>query len=235
MIPLKVESAWKGTVDCMKCGIRDMVLFSDLNQEDFAQIHTPIDDLHYPSGKTLHVESQKAEFVSTIRIGMVKLVRNTADGRERIVRVLRQGDVIGLEALATGNYTTEAVTLTETEVCKIPIEVIKKLSLTSPRLHERLTEKWQIALKNADDWIADLNFGSASRRVSQLLLKMCDAKNSNISHVFSREDMGSMLDLKLETVSREVTKLIKAGYIRAVDKSSRRFEILDPTALEKIV
>lgn len=30
MIPIKTESAWRGTSDCRNCGIRDMVLFADL-------------------------------------------------------------------------------------------------------------------------------------------------------------------------------------------------------------
>ena len=42
MIPIKIESAWQGTSDCRSCGIRDMVLFADLNEQDFGQIHTPI-------------------------------------------------------------------------------------------------------------------------------------------------------------------------------------------------
>jgi CRP/FNR family transcriptional regulator len=139
MIPIKVESAWQGTVDCQKCGIRDMVLFADLNHEDFAAMHTPIDDLRFQPRSTLHVEAQKAEFVMTIRSGMVKLIRNIVDGRERIVRVLRQGDVVGLEAIATGQYGHEAVALTELSVCRIPIQLIQQLSTTSPRLHNRLT------------------------------------------------------------------------------------------------
>lgn len=234
MIPIKVESAWKGTVDCAKCGIRDMVLFADLNEEDFAQIHTPIDDLQYPAGSVLHVEAQNAEYIMTIRGGAVKLIRSSVDGRERIVRVLRQGDVIGLEALATGKYTTEAVTLTEVSGCKIPIDVIQKLSSSSPRLHKRLTEKWNSALKDADDWIADLNFGSALRRVAQLLIKMRDPNELGVSVVFSREDMGAMLDLKLETVSRQVRLLIQTGLILPIDKSNRRYRILDLKTLEKI-
>lgn len=32
---IKTESAWKGTSDCRNCGIRDMVLFADLNEEGF--------------------------------------------------------------------------------------------------------------------------------------------------------------------------------------------------------
>lgn len=234
MIPIKVESAWKGTVDCEKCGIRDMVLFADLNQEDFSRMHTPIDDLLFQPRSTLYVELQKAEFVMTIRNGMVKLVRNMADGRQRIVRVLRQGDVVGLEAIATGHYGAEAVSLTELSVCRIPIQLIHQLSKTSPRLHNRLTTQWQSALQNADDWIADLNSGTARRRVAQLMIKMRDPSKPDRVTIFSREDMGAMLDLKLETVSREVSRLVHDGIIRPMDKSGRRYEILDSRQLSAV-
>ena len=91
---------------------------------------------------------------------MVKLLRATADGRERIVRVMRPGDVIGLEALATARYDSEAIALVEAQVCRIPLSVLHHLSAKSPRLHKRLMQKCQQALKDAEDWLADLNFGS---------------------------------------------------------------------------
>ena len=39
--------------------------------------------------------------------------------------------------------------------------------------------------------------------------------------------MGAMLDLKLETVSREISALVRDGLIKPVDKGGRRYEILD--------
>lgn len=89
MIPIKVESAWKGTSDCRNCGIREMVLFADLNEQDFGEIHTPIDDMMFTADVPLYTEGETALGVFTLRKGMIKLVRATADGRERIVRVLR--------------------------------------------------------------------------------------------------------------------------------------------------
>jgi hypothetical protein len=54
MIQIKTESAWRGTSDCRNCGIRDLVLFADLNEEDFNHVHAPIDDLVYKSGQSLY-------------------------------------------------------------------------------------------------------------------------------------------------------------------------------------
>ena len=162
MIPIKTISAWKGTSDCRNCGIRDMVLFADLNEEDFGMIHAPIDDLEIAAGTGLYAEGDSALGIFTLRRGMIKLIRVAPDGRPRIVRVLRPGDVAGLEALANSRYDSDAVALTDIAVCRIPLQVVHTLGANSPRLHKRLMQKWQHALKEADDWLADRASASAT-------------------------------------------------------------------------
>jgi hypothetical protein len=75
--------------------------------------------------------------------------------------------------------------------------VIQRLNRETPRLHQRLLEKWHRSLKEADDWLADLNFGNARQRVAGLILKMRSEHDASVATLFSREDMGAMLDLKL--------------------------------------
>ena len=231
MIPIKTDSAWRGTSDCRNCGIRDMVLFADLNEHDFAHIHAPIDDLEIAQGTTIYGEGSAAQGVFTLRSGMVKLVRSTLDGRPRIVRVLRSGDLIGLEALAGARYDSDAVALTPVTVCRIPLNVIQKLASSSPRLHAQLMHKWQRALKDADDWLADMNFGTAYQRVRNLVMKMRSPSNPDVTVLFSREDMGAMLDLKLETVSREISRLVREGAIEPLDKQGRIYRVTSPLPL----
>jgi len=232
MIPIKTESAWKGTSDCRSCGIRDMVLFADLNETDFGLIHAPIDDMEFHAGTSLFQEGDSAIGIFTLRKGMIKLVRSTNDGRPRIVRVLRAGDVAGLEALAHSRYDTDAIALTEVSVCRIPLSVIQTLGSQSPRLHQRLMEKWSRALREADDWLADLNFGTARNRVCNFVLKMRSSTDAQIVTLFAREDMGAMVDLKMETVSREISALIREQAIEPLDKTGRIYRILKPEQLQ---
>ncbi len=231
MIPIKTESAWRGTSNCRDCAIREMVLFADLTEHDFGLIHAPIDDLEFKTGASLYDEGDTALGIFTLRTGMVKLVRITADGRRRIVRVLRPGDVVGLEALTTQHYNSEAVALTEVSVCRIPLEVMHRLGGSSQRMQLTLMQKWQQALKDADDWLADLNFGSAGQRVAALVQKMRNPLGGLTCTLFSREDMGAMLNLKLETVSREISKLVHEGIIEAADKTARIYFIRKPELL----
>jgi CRP/FNR family transcriptional regulator, anaerobic regulatory protein len=231
MIPIKPESAWRGTADCRQCGIRDMVLFADLRDEDFALIHAPIDELELPAGQALVRMGETATSLYTLRKGVIKLVRNTVDGRQRIVRVLRSGDVVGLEALMGPTYDSDAIALTTIELCRLPLGVIQRLNRETPRLHQRLLERWHRSLKEADDWLADLNFGTARQRVAGLLLKMRTESDPLVTTVFSREDMGAMLDLKLETVSRTLNALVREGVIDPLDKTGRRYRIVQLPAL----
>jgi len=231
MIPINIESAWRGTSDCRHCGIRDMVLFADLNESDFASIHAPIDDLTFHAGDTLFLEGDTAEHVFTIRKGLVKVVRNTPDGRVRIVRILKPGDVAGLEGLFAPTYESDVVATSEVSVCRIPISIIKNLSTTSPRLHMRLMERWHKAVKDAEDWLADLNFGTARQRVANIILKMRHDEDPSLTSLFSREDMGAMSDLKLETVSREVSRWAREGAIEPMDRIGRLYRI---TNLQKL-
>lgn len=235
MIPIKLESAWRGTMDCRNCGIRDMMLFADLTDEDFSLIHAPIDDLAFAPGDTLLHMGEAANSLMTLKIGMVKLVRNLPDGRQRIVRVLRAGDVIGMEALFAPAYEAEAVALTSVGVCRLPTEVIQRLNRETPRLHERLMAKWHQSLKEADDWLADLNFGNARQRLAGLILKMREHGADEVADppvtLFSREDMGAMLDLKLETVSRTLNAFIREGVLEPTDKSGRHYRIMDTDRL----
>ena len=231
MIPIKTDSAWRGTADCRNCGIRDMVLFADLREEDFNLIHAPIDDLEYSVGDSVVRMGETATSLFTLRSGMVKLVRNSVDGRQRIVRVLRQGDVIGLEALMGPTYDSDAVALTNVKVCRLPLQVIQRLNNETPRLHQRLLEKWHRSLKEADDWLAELNFGNARQRVAGLILKMRAGNDAGVATLFSREDMGAMLDLKLETVSRTLNAFVREGVIEQMDKMGRIYRIHDEERL----
>ena len=233
MIPVQIESAWRGTSDCRHCGIRDMVLFADLNEADFANIHAPIDDLAYKSGDTLFLEGDSANHVFTIRKGTVKVIRNTPDGRVRIVRILKRGDVAGLEGLFGAVYECDVVATSEVNACRIPISIIKTLSAESPRLHMRLMERWHKAVKDADDWLADLNFGTARQRVANIILKMRHDDDPSLTSLFSREDMGAMSDLKLETVSREVSRWVKQGAIEPLDRIGRLYRVTDLEQLQQ--
>ncbi len=213
MKPARIEDAWLGPPQCRSCGIRHLVLFSELRREDFALIHEPIDELESGPGEHLYRAGADARFVYTLREGLIKLVRYLPDGTQRIVRLLRRGDVAGLEATLGQPYQHHAVVLDRIRVCRIPVSTIQNLSTHTPRLHQQLMQRWQRAVAEADAWVTELSTGPAKRRVAYLLLRLTEYADPNALFIPSREDVGAMLGITTETASRVIADLRRQGII----------------------
>jgi CRP/FNR family transcriptional regulator, anaerobic regulatory protein len=225
MIPIKMESAWKGVADCQNCAVRDMMLFASLTQSDFDNIHSPIDVLAYKRGQSVFFEGAKAGYLYSIRSGRVKLLKTTLDGHARIVAVLNPGDVFGLESLVSDGCANEAVAIESVHVCRIPKSVIKQLSDRSPSLYTAIMERWHQALTDSSNLLSGMSYGSARKRVVNMILKMRLKQDPTQTCLLSRQDMGSLADLKLETVSRVVASLVRDGCLTPLDKVGRLYRI----------
>lgn len=221
---------WQGKSDCNSCG-GGCALFGDLPVKELELIHTPFDDLRYPAGTSLFMQGDDVDGIFSIRSGMVKLNRINADGTQRIVRVLRPGNAVGLEAMLQSQYEHDAIAITTVVACRIPNEVMARLDRDAPTLHRKVLEQWHAALADADEWFAELANGSARVRIARLLLKMRDTVNPENSVLFTLEDIGSMLGMTIETASRVINAFLREGKITRRETHGRDYQI-DAAALE---
>lgn len=208
-----IEHAWQGPSQCEHCGIRHLVLFSALEKDEFALIHDPIDEISFHKGKRLYREGGEPRHVFTVREGAVKLVHYLSDGSERIVRLLLPGDVAGLEALLDLPYQHEAVVIDAALTCRIPVRTVNNLNRDLPHFHHQLMTRWQQAVNAADNWLTELGTGPAKARVARLLLRFAETTPDHSCFMPTREDMGAMLGVSTETVSRITADFKRAGHL----------------------
>ena len=201
-------------VKCQQCSIRELVLFADLQQDDFNLLHLPIDNIVLHAGEILYTENAAARFVYTIRSGLLKQVRFLANGNYRIVRLLRQGDLAGIEALNSSSYLHHVITLQETSVCRIPVEDIEQLNQKTSHLYKQLTARWQKVQSDADIWLTEFTVGSSKKRVAHLLIYLARNSTSDFFYLPSREDIGSLLAITTETASRIIAEFKRQGLIQ---------------------
>ncbi len=225
MNTLTPSEAWHGKADCQTCALRDSVLFSGLGEKDFECIHSPIDIFLLPAGALLYRSGDEGRYLYTIRRGLVKLVQYLPDGSQRIVRLLKGTDVAGLEALLDQRYQHDAVLLQTTEVCRLPVDVIRCMDRENPTLHRELMSRWQRALTEADAWLTELSTGSARQRVARLLLRLVHDRENSQCELFSREDMGAMLGLTTETASRTIADFKRRGLLAKTAPNQYRCNI----------
>jgi CRP-like cAMP-binding protein len=226
-----LREAWAGEADCLNCSLRATVLFAGLEERDFERVHEPIDQFVLKPGTRLYHAGDRGDYMFTVRSGSIKLVRYLPEGSQRIVRLARTTDVLGLEAMLEAPYQHDAIVLQTTEVCRFPARVVKALGAENPALHTELMSRWQRALSEADAWLTELSTGSARQRVARLLLRLARDRESSECELFSREDMGAMLGVTTETTSRTIAGFKRASLL--VELSANRF-LLDIPNLRRI-
>ncbi len=219
MKTIQIENAWRGAKRCKNCAIRHLVLFADLDQLDFDRIHHPIDDIEYEPGSRLYMQGDEMPFVYTVRSGLIKLVQRRPNGDRRIVRLLSQGDLVGLESLNGQVADHEAITMDHVKVCRIPRSVINSLQRDTPNLHNALIQRWQKALSGADDWITRLSTGNAKERVARLLLLLDENSTDDCFFLPTREDMGAMLGITTESASKATAEFRRKEWLKPLSQN----------------
>ncbi len=220
-----IEDVWREPSKCEQCGIRDLVLFADLNEEDFKLIHQPIVDLQFKPFESLYRTDDSPDFVYTIRSGLVKLVNYSSDGRYRIVRLLGKGDLVGIEVLSGQPYAHCAEALEPLAVCRIPVAEVMRINRDTPRLHQQMLTRWQKISSDADHWITELSTGQARQRVIYLLLHLASISDSDDFFLPSREDMGAMLAITTETASRMISALRSEKVLQVLEKGKASVDL----------
>lgn len=211
-----IDSAWRGAERCKNCGIRHLVLFADIEQSVFDRMHLPIDDIEYQPGHRLYLQGDELPFVYTVRSGLIKLVQRLPNGDRRIVRLLGQGDLAGLESLEGHAMDHDAITLDHVRVCRIPKSVIATLRRDTPSLHNALLQRWQKALHSANTWITRLSTGNSKDRVARLLLLLDETSADDSFFLPTREDMGAMLGITTESASKATAEFKRNGWLKPV-------------------
>ncbi len=210
-----LTQAWDGNADCRNCLIRSSALFGGLTEQDFEQMHEPVEQVDMKPGQVLYKVGDAGHHLFTIRSGLIKLVQYLPDGTQRIVRLVRSTDVLGLEIMVGQHYEHEAVVLRASELCRYPKEAVTRRSQSNPTLHKDLMARWQKALTDADAWLTQLSTGSAKKRMANLLLRLIDDGTTEC-HLFSREDIGSILSITVETASRTISEFKRLGLLKEI-------------------
>lgn len=214
MKPNCTNPEWVGRAKCTLCDVRSFVLFSGVSPQELDAVLEPIGNLHVPQHAVLYEQGDASPSVFTVRSGVIKLKVDLPNGGQRIVRLLRPGDVAGMETLVGEPYHHTAIALQGADVCRIPREVVLRLDQTNPSVHQALMQRWQRSVDQADHFIVALSTGPAEARMARLLITLgCTSPHADAS-MPSREDMGALLGITTETASRVVADFRRRGLIQ---------------------
>ncbi|WP_404386223.1 Crp/Fnr family transcriptional regulator [Caenispirillum salinarum] len=221
---------------CRSCTVRKNALFVGLSPTELDEIAPAVPDIVVPAGETLYDAESRADSLFIIRRGVVKLVNYLPDGSYRIVRLARRTDVLALETLLGEPCDHTAEALTEVEVCRVPIGVVRMVMERQAWLSTRMIHHWHLAVQTAHGWLTRYATGGARQRMARFLADLHDECVSEACprpcfEVPSRDDVGAILGITKETASRLISDFRRSGLLCKVD--ARRIEV-DRERLEEV-
>ena len=189
-------------------------------------------------GEALYQAGAEFNALYAIHSGSFKTSLFDGEGHEQVSGFFMGGELLGLEGLGAGLYNAAAVALEDSEVCVLPYALIEELAREVPALQRRLHTV--LAREIVRDHGVMMLLGSmrAEERLATFLLNLSKrfmrrGYSSSEFHLrMTREEMGSYLGLKLETVSRLFSQFHDAGLIEVDHKHVR---ILDVRGLERML
>lgn len=210
---------------CAACEVRGEALFGALDEAGLDGIHTHIAALDVSPDQPVYTRGDAGAAAYTVRAGIVRLERIGRQGERRIVRLAGRGDLIGQESLLQRPYADDAIACTPVQLCRVPSHLIDRLAAAPGSLPRELMQRWQTALDAAEAWVAELSSGPAHRRLLHLLRRLQQLADPDAAvWLPRREEIGAMLDLTVETASRQISRLRREGVIELLPPRAVRID-----------
>ena len=221
---------------CQSCEARHRGICGALSGDQLLSLSKHTIRTSFGSSEQLMPEGEEVERYANILSGVVKLSKLLVDGRQQIVGLQFAPDFLGRPFKSKNKTTAEAAT--EVRLCTFPKNVLEDMIKQSPELEHVLHEQSLKELDEARDWMMTLGRKSASEKVASFLYligtNIDPGHKSHDNSIYfeiplNRSDIADFLGVTIETVSRQLTKLRKAGIIEI--EHNRSVTIPDMTKL----
>jgi len=230
--PLQIVAIDKHQAACSTCSLHELCLPAGLNPGELKSMDRMIDKRRtVKRGEPLFRSGTPLHSLYAIRSGFMKSSVLHDDGREQVAGFHMTGDLMGMDAIGTGKHLCDAVALEDSEVCEIPLQDLENLSREIPSLQQHFHRV--MSREIARDYGVMLLLGSmrAEERLAAFLLNLSQrfaarGYSPTEFHLrMTREEIGSYLGLKLETVSRALSHFHAQEVIAVQNKHLRILKI----------
>lgn len=210
---------------CMTCSFRELCLPVGLEDEEIEHLGKLINHkFKVRRGEYLLHAGSAFKSLYAVKNGFFKTSVLKADGRQQVTGFYMTGELLGLDAISLGKHAGDTVALDDSEVCEVPFNKLEEIGRSIPLLMSQFHKIMSREIVQDHSVMMLLGSMRAEERLTTFLLNLSDRLSkrgySSTSFILrmTREEIGSYLGLKLETVSRSFSKLQEEGLITINNK-----------------
>ena len=226
-------------VACSNCNLRELCMPMGLNAQELSRVDELVATRRtVKRGTSLFHNGEKFTSLYAIRTGFFKTSVITEDGRDQVTGFQMAGEIIGLDGIVNDQHTCDATALEDAEVCVMPFDRIEEISREVNALQHHVHKIMSREIVREHGVMLLLGSMRAEERLAAFLLNLVQRlqargfSKTELILRMTREEIGSYLGMKLETVSRTFSKFSDDGI---VEVKQRQINIRDAEALKRIV
>ncbi len=234
--PLRLEPF---KVACSSCNLRELCLPVGMSTEQMLKLDSLVATRRTVArGDTLFRSGEGFQSLYAVRTGFFKTCVASEDGRDQVTGFQMAGELLGLDGIGTERHTCDAVALEDSQVCVIPFHQLEDLSREVSDLQRQFHRIMSREIVREHGVMLLLGSMRAEERLAAFLLNLTQRLQSRgfsasaLVLRMTREEIGSYLGLKLETVSRTFSKFQDDGLLEV---KQRQIQILDQDGLQRLV
>ncbi len=222
---------------CETCEPRIKSIFNEVAPEDLEKLSLHKGCNFHKAGQTLFQEGGYPAGLYCINRGKIKLYKTGRDGREQIVRLAKEGDVVGYRSLISGEpYAASAAVLEDSAICFIPKQTFLSLLKESSSFNMRVLELLAHDLKTAEQKELSLAQKPVKERLAEALLMVkefygVEDDTVTIKGTLTREEIANIVGTATETIIRLLSELKDR---KIIELEGKKIKILNHQALLKI-
>lgn len=220
---------------CSTCSLARFCVPGTMSHHDAEKVDTLVTkQIRVKKGTVLYSLGDPVDAIYAIRLGTLKSHVATEDGRSQIVGFHLQGEVVGLDSLLLPRHASYCTALEDTTLCVMHVGALHSLADDVPALRRQLLLSMSREAQHDRTMLTTLGLMSAEERLIAFLIKLSERLSargfaaSEFILRMSREEIGSYLGLKLETISRLFSRLADAGLLEV---NHRRVKLVNMTSL----
>jgi CRP/FNR family nitrogen fixation transcriptional regulator len=200
---------------------------SDIGMTSGSTAIVTLSEFTYRQGTEIYGEKEPAEYVYQVKKGAVRSYKLLSDGRRQIAAFHLVGDMFGPVNGESHRFTSEAIV--ETTVRLVKRQSLDAASNSDADVTRNLLFMTANNLQHAENHMLLLGRKNSLERVAAFLIEMDGrlAAAGVMTLPMTRRDIADYLGLTVETVSRALSQMRRAGVLDFLSKTQRDIAILD--------
>jgi CRP/FNR family transcriptional regulator len=187
--------------------------------------------------QTLYAAGQAFHALYVVRSGAFKTFTVDSDGESQVLGFHLPGEIMGLDAIASGRHQCSAEALDRSSACEVPYDRLEIVAHELPGLQHELMRVISREVQHDQRHLVMIGRKVAIERLAIFLRSLSQRlervhRDPNLFVLpMSRRDLANYLGLVIETVSRLFSRLAELGAIEVERKTIR---IVDPAKLRSL-